>query len=478
MTTATLDRSMRVSITIAESTVASLARRNARTGESTRKTRVLIGLLFLAATFTFAIGNALIHSYFSSATSHKGILIGGLCLFGCGVAVATNGLTMRRVLAADAPIRSQAYRFLRLAECLTLMAVGVYFLTGHARWDAYVLAVYAVSGAAGLVLSSALRTSWIVPRNLSMLGLIGYPVFLVGSVLAMFNVVDVTHGAGMLALVPGGLFELLLPIWLFTRGFTSGQIEGSAMTIASLGQQSTNRARLLPVVEREVQESSVRRASITAGAGLLLMSVLSGFGYLVAVKGLTTPGNATRTAEKIAAHKDLFRFGIVSLFLVAALDVVVAWALYRVFTPVNEAVSKLAAVLRTVYAGIFVIAISRLVGVLGTNQQPSAVLGRINSFTNIWDAGLVLFGLHLLVIAYLAHRSGYVPRALGVLLAVAGLGYLFDSLSAALTHGSSTPLSCFTLVGEFLLALWLVIFGRRVTLSDSATLDNQIVVAR
>ena len=192
------------------------------------------------------------------------------------------------------------------------------------------------------------------------------------------------------------------------------------------------------------------------------------------------PGNAAGTAEKIAGHKNLFRFGIVSLFLVAALDVVVAWALYRVFAPVSEAISKLAAGLRIAYAGIFVIAISRLVGILGalgTNRQLS-VLGRINSFTNIWDAGLVLFGLHLLVIAYLAYRSGYVPKVLGVLLAVAGLGYLFDSLSAALTHGTSTPVSSFTFVGEFLLAPWLVIFGRRVTLNDSGSLSSQIVVAR
>jgi hypothetical protein len=59
-----------------------------------------------------------------------------------------------------------------------------------------------------------------------MLGLIGYPVFLVGTILAMFNLIDVTHGAGMLALVPGGLFELILPVWLFAKGFISHQIEG------------------------------------------------------------------------------------------------------------------------------------------------------------------------------------------------------------------------------------------------------------
>ena len=144
----------------------------------------------------------------------------------CGLAVAANGAAMRRILTPHTPIRSRAYFVLRVTECLTLVAVGVYFLTSHTQWDAYVLAVYAVSGAAGLVLSSALLTSRIVPRNLSMLGLIGYPVFLVGSILAMFNLIDVTHGAGMLALVPGGLFELILPIWLFTKGFTSHQIEG------------------------------------------------------------------------------------------------------------------------------------------------------------------------------------------------------------------------------------------------------------
>ena len=201
--------------------------RRGSTSPSTRNTGVLVGLFFLAATFTFAIGNALIHSYFSSATPHNAARIAGVLLLGCcGLVVAANGTAMRRILSPLTPIRSRAYFALRVTECLTLVAVGVYFLTGHAQWNAYVLAVYSVSGAAGLVLSSALLTSRIVPRKLSMLGVIGYPVFLVGSVSAMFNLIDITHGAGMLALVPGGLFELILPIWLFTRGFTSHQIGG------------------------------------------------------------------------------------------------------------------------------------------------------------------------------------------------------------------------------------------------------------
>jgi hypothetical protein len=222
MKTATLDRS------IEHTTVTSGAAMAAPTPTTTSvsKTAVLVGLVFLIATFTFAIGNALLRSYFSSATAHGATLIGGVFLLGCcGLAVAVNGAAMRPILAPHAPMRSRAYLVLRVTECLTLVAVGTYFFVNHAQWNAYVVVVYAVSGAAGLVLSSALLTSGIVPRNLSLLGVIGYPVFLVGSILAMFNLIDITHGAGMLALVPGGLFELILPIWLFTKGFTSHQID-------------------------------------------------------------------------------------------------------------------------------------------------------------------------------------------------------------------------------------------------------------
>jgi hypothetical protein len=222
MTTATLDRSTEKAPGTSVAAVAAPT----PTTTSVNKTAVLVGLCFLTATFTFAIGNALIRSYFSSATAHNGLIAGVFLLGCCGLTVAANGGAMRRILMPHTPIRSRAYFVLRVTECLTLVAVGVYFLTSHVQWNAYVLAVYAVSGTAGLVLSSALLTSRLVPKNLSMLGLIGYPVFLVGTILAMFNLIDVTHGAGMLALVPGGLFELILPIWLFTKGFTSLQIQG------------------------------------------------------------------------------------------------------------------------------------------------------------------------------------------------------------------------------------------------------------
>jgi hypothetical protein len=156
---------------------------------------------------------------------------------------------------------------------------------------------------------------------------------------------------------------------------------------------------------------------------------------------------------------------------VAALDVVVAWALYRVFRPVSEGLSRLAAWLRIAYAASFMVAISQLVEALLPHTQ---ALRHINAFTNIWEAGLVLFGLNLVVLAYLACSSGYVPKLLGVLLAIAGFGYVFDTVVRALVRGSESDVSAVTGMGEFVFALWLVIRGRRITVSDSGTHDNSI----
>ena len=224
----------------------------------------------------------------------------------------------------------------------------------------------------------------------------------------------------------------------------------------------------------------VRKASLIAGVALLLMAALAGFGYNFAIHGLITPGNATRTAQDIMAHQGLFRAGLASLFLVIALDVVAALGLYRVFSPVSKPISAVAAAMRLVYAGIFAVAVFQLTGaarllgggtslpVSGAARVHAQALSDINRFTDIWHAGLIVFGLYLLMIAWLAWRSGYVPRLLGVLIAIAGLGYIYDSIGAFLSGGSWTQVSTVTFIGEFLLALWLVIRGRRITVSQPA----------
>lgn len=95
-------------------------------------------------------------------------------------------------------------------------------------------------------------------------------------------------------------------------------------------------------------------------------------------------------------------------------------------------------------------------------QVQAEVMMRVDSFYMVWMAALMLFGLHLLLVGVLAYRSGHVPRALGVLLVIAGVGYAYDTVGTLMVQDAPI-ISTFTFVGEFLLALWLLVRGSRLT---------------
>lgn len=215
---------------------------------------------------------------------------------------------------------------------------------------------------------------------------------------------------------------------------------------------------------------ATRRAGLVAGVALLLLAVLAGFGNFVVVEGLVTRGDAARTAADLSASLGTFRLGVAALLGAVALDVVVAWALQVFFRPVDRPLSLLAGAFRLVYAGVFlaaVVQLARVPGLVGAggDTMPSQVLARVDSFDRLWSAALLLFGIHLVLLGLLAYRSGYVPRLLGVLLIVAGAGYVLDTTVAALSTGSPFEVSTVTFVGELLLAVWLVVRGGRVSLA-------------
>ena len=84
--------------------------------------------------------------------------------------------------------------------------------------------IFVFTALGGLIFSYLLYLSKLVPRYLSGLGIIGYLMLFLGVVLDMFSFFNINDGAGMLLYLPGGLFELFLPIWLFIKGFNSSAI--------------------------------------------------------------------------------------------------------------------------------------------------------------------------------------------------------------------------------------------------------------
>src|SRR6266705_1636416 len=181
---------------------------------------------------------------------------------------------------------------------------------------------------------------------------------------------------------------------------------------------------------------SLRRAALIAGLGLFIMVIAAPFAELYVYPKLIVAGNAAETAKNIIANKALFISCIFGYLVTFICDVFVAWALYVLLKPVNENLSLLTAWFRLVYAVIALVALLNLVNVLQllntadyvAEFQADQVMISLNAFRHDWYFGLLFFGIHLGLLGYLVFRSGYIPRVLGVLLIIVGLGYLVTTL--------------------------------------------------
>ena len=221
----------------------------------------------------------------------------------------------------------------------------------------------------------------------------------------------------------------------------------------------------------QIGRTTHRQAASIAGLGLLAMAILAPFAQFFVFQSLVVPGDSAATMENLRASESLFRSGIAALMVVILLDVAIAWALHIVFEPVNRSLSLLAGWFRLAYSAAFAASLTGLLDAVqlssgGGNLLPvegahlnALVMSALNSFNNGWDLALAIFALHLVCLGVLVFQSRFFPRFLGVLVLIAGGGYLFDSLGALLFPAFSFTVSEFTFIGEALLIFWLVALG-------------------
>ena len=213
---------------------------------------------------------------------------------------------------------------------------------------------------------------------------------------------------------------------------------------------------------------SLRKAALIAGAGLLAMVICAVGAIVFIFEKLIVPGDASTTINNILAGEMQFRIGVTCLLVVAVLDFVVAWALYVFLEPANKNLSLLAAWFRLVYSAILGVAlfgyanVLRLLGdahymkAVETGQLNADVMLSLKVFDDGWAIGLVFFGIHLIILGYLVFKSGYVPRILGIVLAIAGAAYVTDSFGRFLLPNRTLDLAAFVGWGELLFMLWLL----------------------
>jgi len=194
-----------------------------RPASSTRRTARIVGFLFLAAFLAYGVGSAIATSIAASAdrSGPDALLITGAALMLLNSAMVIGiGVLMFPVLRPHNKAIAVGYLGTRIFEGVVL-AIGVgclLVLTGPAAIDANFVAyniAMAGLGIGSLFFCALLFRSGLVPLFLAVWGFLGYALFAAGSLLELSGVA----GAGLIAAIPSGLFEVTFGIWLIARGF-------------------------------------------------------------------------------------------------------------------------------------------------------------------------------------------------------------------------------------------------------------------
>lgn len=189
--------------------------------------------------------------------------------------------------------------------------------------------------------------------------------------------------------------------------------------------------------------------------------------FLAAVGGSIMPG----TPKDILAHEALFRWGYALTLISTVFYVALVALFYPLFRPVSRSLSVMA-----VFFGLVGCALGAVqslfqlsvVVVLGGGSKYSSAFSvdQLHALAQMLldlsgqagNVGIVFFGVFQLLVGYLIFRSSFLPRILGVLMALGGLGWL-TFLSPPLASHLFMFLAGLGILAEAPLMLWLLVVG-------------------
>jgi hypothetical protein len=222
--------------------------------------------------------------------------------------------------------------------------------------------------------------------------------------------------------------------------------------------------------------TAIKKTAKLTGLLYFLLALAAIYSYMYVSPKIMAVGDMTATAKKMLDNEFLFRTTIASDIITNILFVLVIILLYRLFRQVNEILSLSMAGLAFVAIPVaFIGEALRLIALeifkgnlmksFSTEQvqDVSATLLKIGNFTG----QLVTFhwGLWLIPMGWLVYKSGFIPKILGILLFVNGLGYMISSMTFILFPEWLSAVSKIVyptyFVGELPLIFWLMIKGIR-----------------
>jgi hypothetical protein len=220
---------------------------------------------------------------------------------------------------------------------------------------------------------------------------------------------------------------------------------------------------------------SPRAQARLAGALYIATGVTSLIGEMFVRGKLIVPGDPAATAANILSHTLLWRVGGVADLVAAAGDATLALLFFILFAGVSRPIALLAAFFRLVHVAVlatitllhfaplaYLSTTTPLKGMTTPQLQAQAfALLRLHSIG--YNIALFFFGLNCIALGYLIWRSSFLPRVIGVWLAIAGAAYAVNSAVHFLAPAFGALFFRYVLVpcalGELVLIVWLLVFG-------------------
>jgi len=220
----------------------------------------------------------------------------------------------------------------------------------------------------------------------------------------------------------------------------------------------------------QARAGSVQQYARIAGVLTLLSMVAGAFGEVYVQSKLMVSTDATATAKNIKALDSLFRLGFASYLVEAVCDITLALIFYVLLRPVHKNLALLAAFFGLVSTALFAVAElfyfaaspilngADYLKTFSPDQLNSLALLSLKLYGYCGGIFMLFYGIASLIRGYLIFRSGYLPRVLGVLLMLGGLGFVTKNLALVLTpaYASNVLLLPMFLAGVSLTAWFLM----------------------
>jgi hypothetical protein len=229
--------------------------------------------------------------------------------------------------------------------------------------------------------------------------------------------------------------------------------------------------------EHQVETSPLTLARI-GGVLYLIIIVVGLFDEAYVRARIIVSGDAAATAANIRSLESLWRFGIASEFLLLICAVALTLIFFVLLRPVSRDLALLAVFFNLVSVAVEATVQLYLLGALfplGDAQYLRAFAPEqlyalaslaVRSHGYGFGVALIFFGCVCLILGYLIFRSGYLPKAIGVLMQIAGVCYLTNSFALILAPSFAGRIFPAILapafVGEASLCLWLLVKGVNV----------------